>query len=88
MKYLYIVEYWVPFPQSEYGGIINVIAENDSEAFELLDDLNIQVCHRSLMYLIGTEIVWEESPMGGGLTFINPNAGAQCGCGETFTPGN
>ena len=40
------------------------------------------------MYLIGTEIVWEESPMGGGLTFINPNAGAQCGCGETFTPGN
>ena len=37
MKYLYIVEYWVPFPQSEYGGVINVIAENDSEAFELLD---------------------------------------------------
>ena len=40
-----------------------------------IDDLNIQVCHRSLMYLIGTEIVWEESPVGGGLTFINPNAG-------------
>ena len=37
MKYLYIIEYWVPFPQSEYGGVINVIAENDSEAFELLD---------------------------------------------------
>ena len=44
-----------------------------------IDDLNIQVCHRSLMYLIGTEIVWEESPMGGGLTYINPNEGAQCG---------
>jgi Fe-S cluster assembly iron-binding protein IscA len=25
--------------------------------------------------------------MGGGLTFINPNAVGQCGCGETFTPG-
>ena len=35
-KSLYIVDYWVPFPQSEYGGIINLIAENDSEAFELL----------------------------------------------------
>ena len=36
MKNLYIVEYWVPFPQSEYGGIVNVIAETDSEAFDLL----------------------------------------------------
>tara|TARA_B100001093_G_C26142186_1_gene723771 strand:+ start:315 stop:545 length:231 start_codon:yes stop_codon:yes gene_type:complete len=36
MKYLYIVDYWIPFPQSEYGGVVNVIAEDDSEAFELL----------------------------------------------------
>ena len=36
MKNLYIVEYWVPFPQSEYGGIVNVIAETDSEVFDLL----------------------------------------------------
>lgn len=36
MKYLYIVDYWVPFPSSEYGGIINLIAENDTEAFEIL----------------------------------------------------
>ena len=36
MKNLYIVDYWVPFPQSEYGGIVNVIAETDSEVFDLL----------------------------------------------------
>lgn len=36
MKYLYIVDYWVPFPASEYGGLINLIAENDTEAFEIL----------------------------------------------------
>ena len=36
MKYLYIIDYWIPFPQSEYGGVVNVIAEDDSEAFELL----------------------------------------------------
>ena len=36
MKNLYIIDYWVPFPQSEYGGIINVIAETDSEVFDLL----------------------------------------------------
>ena len=38
MKSLYIVDYWVPFPSSEYGGVINLIAESDTEAFELLSE--------------------------------------------------
>lgn len=36
MKSLYIVDYWVPFPSSEYGGVINLIAESDAEAFAIL----------------------------------------------------
>lgn len=40
MKYLYIVDYWVPFPSSEYGGIVNLIAESDTEAFEILSAEN------------------------------------------------
>jgi len=36
MKYLYIVDFWVPFPSSEYGGLVNLIAESDTEAFEIL----------------------------------------------------
>ena len=36
MKYLYLVDYWVPFPCSEYGGVISVIAENDNECHDLL----------------------------------------------------
>ena len=36
MKYLYIVDYWVPYPSSEFGGLINLIAENDTEAFSIL----------------------------------------------------
>ena len=38
MKYLYIVNYWVPFPSSEYGGVISVIGENDNEVHDLLLD--------------------------------------------------
>ena len=38
MKFLYIVDYWVPFPSSEYGGVINVIAESDSEVFNVLSN--------------------------------------------------
>lgn len=36
MKFLYVVDYWVPFPSSEYGGVINVIAKNDVECHDLL----------------------------------------------------
>ena len=31
MKYLYIIDYWIPFPTSEYGGVLCVISESDSE---------------------------------------------------------
>jgi hypothetical protein len=41
MKYLYIVDFWVPFPSSEYGGLINVIAENDIECHDILRDSKI-----------------------------------------------
>jgi hypothetical protein len=36
MKYLYLVNYWVPFPSSEYGGVVSVIAENDNECHDVL----------------------------------------------------
>jgi len=36
MKFLYLVDYWVPFPASEYGGVISVVAENDNECHDLL----------------------------------------------------
>jgi hypothetical protein len=36
MKSLYIVDYWVPFPSSEYGGVVSLIADSDAEAFLIL----------------------------------------------------
>jgi mannitol-1-phosphate/altronate dehydrogenase len=40
MKSLYIVDYWVPFPSSEYGGVVSLIAESDTEAFAILSQEN------------------------------------------------
>lgn len=37
-KYLYIVDHFVPFPSSEYGGIWNVVAESDDECFDLITE--------------------------------------------------
>ena len=35
-KFLYIVQHYVPFPASEYGGLWNVIAQDDDECFDLI----------------------------------------------------
>ena len=31
LKFLYIIDYWIPIPISEYGGVLCVISESDSE---------------------------------------------------------
>jgi hypothetical protein len=36
MKNLYLIDYWVPFPSSEYGGMVVVIAEDDHECHDVL----------------------------------------------------
>ena len=41
MKYLYLVDFWVPFPSSEYGGIVAVIAEDDNECHDILRDSEV-----------------------------------------------
>ena len=45
MKYLYIIDHFVPFPQSEYGGVWNVITKDDEECFDVVvsedDEFNI-----------------------------------------------
>lgn len=49
MKYLYQVDYWVPFPSSEYGGMINVIAESDVECHDLLADQSYDTAYDNLI---------------------------------------
>lgn len=40
---------------------------------------------KSFLYLNGVEIDFEESLMGRGFKFNNPNASNSCGCGESFS---
>lgn len=39
----------------------------------------------SLLYLIGSEMDWQEDDFTAGFTFRNPNEKGRCGCGESFT---
>ena len=52
------------------------------------DTLKIEVCNKSLMFLIGTEIDWKKDIMGESFKFNNPLSYQQCGCGTSFTPYN
>ena len=40
---------------------------------------------KSFLYLNGTMVDFEESLMGRGFKFTNPNASKSCGCGESFS---
>ncbi|MGA2449605.1 MAG: iron-sulfur cluster assembly accessory protein [Polyangiaceae bacterium] len=40
---------------------------------------------KSLLYLSGTVLDWEQSLMRQGFKFSNPNATGGCGCGSSFT---
>ena len=51
----------------------------------MVDNVNIIVCGKSLLHLIGVKIKWKDDLMGSGLEFNNPNATSSCGCGETFS---
>ena len=49
------------------------------------DDVKVLVDAKSLIYLVGTEVDYEEDDLRQGFTFNNPNKKGECGCGESFT---
>lgn len=51
---------------------------------EYIKEQNIVVCGDSILYLLGSEVIWKTDAMGSRIEFINPNAKSQCGCGDTF----
>ncbi len=40
---------------------------------------------KSYLYLMGTELIFEEGLLASGFKLQNPNEKAACGCGESFT---
>lgn len=62
--------------------IVDDINEND-RIFESFD-VRIVCDPRSYLYVKGTEIDYENSMMGGGFKFGNPNVTRSCGCGTSF----
>jgi len=57
---------------------------DDDRVFEQ-NGLRIYVDSASLPLVDGTQIDFGQQGLGQGFSFNNPNAAAECGCGESFT---
>jgi iron-sulfur cluster assembly protein len=51
-----------------------------------LEDISVLIDKKSIIYLNGATLDWEQSLMRQGFSFRNPNSASQCGCGESFSP--
>jgi len=58
--------------------------QEEDEIFDF-DTFKIIVDKKSLVYLAGTELDFVKEGLQEGFQFNNPNAKAECGCGESFT---
>lgn len=52
-----------------------------------VDGARVLIDPAATMFLIGSEIDYQESKLQSGFTFTNPNETARCGCGESFSVG-
>lgn len=55
----------------------------DDQMFEI-DDVNVIIDAKSLVYLDGVELDFVKEGLNEGFKFTNPNAKGECGCGESF----
>jgi len=70
---------------SGLGYTVDYIAETDPE-LEMVEDKGVKVFvdRKSLLFLLGTEMDWEDTMFSTGFKFTNPNEKGRCGCGESF----
>lgn len=48
------------------------------------EGVKILIDPKALMYLLGSEMDYSETPFKSGFVFTNPNEKGQCGCGKSF----
>ncbi len=63
----------------------NVNIFSGYEVFQI-EGINVFINPKISLYLIGTEISYEETDAKSGFVFQNPNESGKCGCGESFVP--
>ena len=73
----YVIEYHDGPPQ-ERDHVLDRVASDGTRVRVVVDP-------KSLLYLNGSELAWEQTLMHQGFRFLNPNEKTSCGCGSSFT---
>ncbi len=62
-------------------------ARDASPLDQVMEDKGVKIFidPTAMMYLIGSEMDYRSDTFQAGFVFNNPNAAAQCGCGESFS---
>jgi iron-sulfur cluster assembly protein len=73
----YVIEYH-DGPPHERDHVVDCLATDGSKVRVVVDP-------KSLLYLNGSVLEWEQTLMHQGFKFVNPNQKDACGCGTSFT---
>ncbi|MEC8896498.1 MAG: iron-sulfur cluster assembly accessory protein [Planctomycetota bacterium] len=58
---------------------------SEKDKVEVIGGVKIVVDEKSALYLDAVEVDFQDSLMGRGFVFNNPNASGTCGCGSSFS---
>jgi iron-sulfur cluster assembly protein len=63
------------------------LAEDVQAADQIIEDqgVKILIAPQDLMFLLGTQLDFETTPLQASFTFQNPNQTGACGCGESVS---
>ncbi len=70
---------------SGFQYIMEFDTEGDDDHVFSYDDIQVFIDPRSLEYLDGSHLDYQETLMGSGFKVINPKEKGSCGCGHSFT---
>ncbi len=56
----------------------------EDEVVDVDEDIKIFVNPKASLFLIGTQMDYQEGELESGFKFTNPNEKGRCGCGESF----
>ena len=65
---------------------MDYVTDLDSEVEIIeINDITIVIDNSAILFLLGTELDYEETKINSGFVFNNPNQTDACGCGESVT---
>ena len=73
----YVIEFHDGEPRAK-DNVYDYVAEDGTPVRVVVDK-------KSLVFLNGTTLDWEQTLMQQGFKFVNPNEKTSCGCGHSFT---